>query len=194
MPLLIDPQCPQCLSTLSLRPLWRHGLIGSHGKIVLAGRVGVVCPNCGVKLEVRQTRINLVILPFAAAAVAGQFFLFYWVQREHLEPNLGFPAAFAWIGFLYWMLWHNAPRLAQLRTLENGDDVWFPLEWMKADEARYAADLNEMPSIEELQDDSKHEWTCPRCRERGPGSFEICWNCGSSKAAGAASNNRWRGP
>ena len=38
------------------------------------------------------------------------------------------------------------------------------------------------------------DWICPRCHERNPVSFEICWKCELSKPGAAASNNRWSGP
>jgi hypothetical protein len=38
------------------------------------------------------------------------------------------------------------------------------------------------------------DWICPRCHERNPRNFAICWKCEHSRPDSAASNNRWRGP
>jgi hypothetical protein len=37
------------------------------------------------------------------------------------------------------------------------------------------------------------DWICPRCHERNPVSFEICWKCEHSGSGGATSNNAWSG-
>jgi hypothetical protein len=66
----------------------------------------------------------------------------------------------------------HAPQLATLRLLGDSDEVRFPLEWLKADEAEYAAHVEERPNLEEFQDHSKPEWTCARCHERVPSNFK----------------------
>jgi hypothetical protein len=48
--------------------------------------------------------------------------------------------------------------------------------------------LNDPPNAAET------DWVCPRCHERNPVNFEVCWKCTHSKPDGAASNNRRRGP
>jgi hypothetical protein len=54
------------------------------------------------------------------------------------------------------------------------------------------------PSLAELKKEefkdppnsAETDWICPRCHERNPVTFELCWKCKHSRLGGATSNNR----
>jgi hypothetical protein len=177
MPLLSEPQCPNCLSTLSLRPLWT---VTPNLDIPLRGRVGIVCPTCGANLEVRQTLIYLGIVPFLAAIFGGIILISLLLQHQG-QANLGvqYAAALVWFAITYWLFRYYAPRLARLRVAPDDHELRFPLELAKMDAAQYSEYLQEIDNAQGgLYDDgSKREWTCPHCREKVPGNFEVCWKC-----------------
>jgi len=37
--------------------------------------------------------------------------------------------------------------------------------------------------LQQVIDASGDDWFCPKCGERNPASFQICWNCGAARPA-----------
>jgi len=197
MPILDEPQCPQCSSTLPLRLLWRVAPTGRDG-LVLTGKVGIVCPRCGAKLRILQTRIRIWILA-VYAVFGGCIYYIGWMTREAhliLDENVLFVGALAGVGVAQFLLWRYTPQLAQLRLLGNDERVQFPLARTQAEEANaVSGEFEDTGDGEESPEDSKPEWTCPHCREENPASFEICWNCEEARPGlSAASNQRLERP
>jgi len=169
MPLLEEPHCPQCLSTLPLSPLWRTAQKDRSG--LLRGQVGIVCPRCGAKLRIIQTRANLAGWVGVGAFLGGAYYVESLMQQVRLEPaqkaTLVFVVAVVLVAQLMPRL--LGPHLAQLRLTGSGEDVTFPLE-----------------------EDSTDGWVCSGCRERNPANFPTCWNC--ERPRPAASNQRLERP
>jgi hypothetical protein len=79
---------------------------------------------------------------------------------------------------------HKCPKCSSL----YGDDV----KICRTCGAILEAVLEESPQVNDLsphEDDKAHEatptdepsWTCLQCSQSVPGSFEVCWNCGTSQ-------------
>jgi hypothetical protein len=133
MPLLSEPQCPQCLSTLSLRQLWRVAPTGRSG-LLLVGKVGVVCPHCGAKLRVLQGGIGVVLVAAYALFVIGVLVIRWLTHEGGVKTNqyalVGGLAVC--IGGAQILLSRWAPHLANLRSIEDGEEAAYPLELTKA--------------------------------------------------------------
>lgn len=133
MPLFSESRCPRCDSGLPLRVLWEFSRSSSYGLItkagLLRGRIGVVCPNCGAKLRVVQTRIRLFVSLLWVAAVGGAWCIGEWIRHAHVILNqtsgiLGFFVLFS-VGFLVQQ--YCIPRLAQVRLAAADEQLGFPL-------------------------------------------------------------------
>jgi hypothetical protein len=141
--LLHYPRCPRCQGELPIVRLYSEGLtwaglvlIGDEsiwGGILTAGNTGIVCPRCGMRLLVLQSRalwggwlllLLGVVFPVALiGTVAGPF---------HVDKNSPWAIAlmlvavalgYFWISFLC----RYAQRFVQLRPLESGEHAAFPL-------------------------------------------------------------------
>ena len=133
MPLLHDARCPQCDSGLPLKVLWefsrssQYDLVTKSG--VLRGRIGIVCPGCGVKLGVVQTRIRVFVLLLWVVAFGGAWFVGEWMRHSRVVLNqvsqvLGFVA---FVSTLFVLQKYCIPHLAQVRLAGAGEQLGFPL-------------------------------------------------------------------
>jgi hypothetical protein len=176
MPLLDEPHCPQCLSTLPLSPLWRAAPKDRWG--LLRGNVGILCPHCGARLRVIQTRANLAGWVAVAVFFGGVYYVESLLSQSqlHLTEKVALVCVLGAVCVVQLIPRLFGPQLAQLRLTSSDEMVTFPLEDAKANE------------------DPAAGWVCAGCHERNPANFEICWNCERPRVAPAASNNRWRGP
>ena len=76
MPLLRETRCPNCDGGLPLKVLWEfsrsslYDLVNKSG--TLKGRIGIVCPNCGVSSDFPSGKIrdDMHIIHFTYAAAA----------------------------------------------------------------------------------------------------------------------------
>ena len=135
MPLLSEPHCPQCLSTLSLSPLWRAFPKGRRGYF-WPGKVGIVCPHCGAKLRVITTRIDIASWVALCAFFGAFYYAVSLMDQPHLEPSqkaalvcvLGFAGLAQLVPYLF------GPNLARLRPVDADETVKFPLEEAKAED------------------------------------------------------------
>jgi hypothetical protein len=128
MPLTSDPQCPRCLQSVALQPLWRTAPTGKWG-LVLNGTFGITCPHCGAKLRVLQTPMRLVITAIFASIIGASLYF------ENTVRGVGTPSdrknvvvgVFALLVILMPTLRYLAPKLAELRLLQDNEIVQFPL-------------------------------------------------------------------
>jgi len=184
MPVPDDPRCPRCQGAVSLRELWKEA--PKVRGVFLEGKVGIVCPSCGVKLRVLQYRVVLATLGlfaiFAAiCAVFGDF-----ERAHHIKPAEGVQILFivSLVGGMFFLQWRYAYRFAAIRSLRDGEKASFPLSVSEVetpnliDEAhldmgllsRVAAELHISPG-------NARPWICLKCKEENPGEFDSCWNC-----------------
>src|ERR1700679_3684938 len=99
MLLIHDSRCPQCGSGLPLKVLWEFSRTSTYGLVtgsgVLRGKIGIVCPNCGAKLSVVQTRIRRFVFLLWVAVIGGAWAVGEWMRQAHVvlnQPSL-------WLGF-----------------------------------------------------------------------------------------------
>jgi hypothetical protein len=133
MPLLHDSRCPQCDSGLPLKVLWEFSRSSAYDLVtksgVLRGRIGIVCPNCGVKLRVVQTRIRVLLFLLWAVAFGGAWFVGEWMRHAHVVLNqmpqvLGLVV----LGTAIFLLQkYCIPHLAQVRLAGADEQLGFPL-------------------------------------------------------------------
>ena len=143
MSLLDYPRCPQCQGELPIGRLYSEGrtwhgivLIGDGsiwGGILTAGNTGIVCPTCGMRLLVLQSRAVwggwfLLIL----GAVVPAALIAYLAGPLHIDENSPWTIALLLVAATlvsFWMSFLNrcAQRFVQLRPLESGEHAAFPL-------------------------------------------------------------------
>ena len=179
MSLLNSPRCPNCNSEINLKELWRFAPKSGRGS-GLAGKVGVVCPVCGIKLRVldghmRLLSVGLFALMVCGAAIVGLTSRSFGNDRPIL---VGFVALYA-VGFIVFQ--KSIPRLLRLRVFEEGEKASFPLVSLAEDLAAQRESIAEDPAIES-ETESAPAWNCPKCHAENPGNFDECWKCQTWRA------------
>src|SRR5277367_4867801 len=58
MPLINEPRCPRCASTVPMKALWQ--IVGTNRLGLLKEHCVIVCPHCGIRLRVLQARVILI--------------------------------------------------------------------------------------------------------------------------------------
>src|SRR5579859_5171906 len=133
MPFLHQSRCPKCDSGLPLKVLWEfsrtslYGLVNRSG--TLKGKIGIVCPNCGVKLRVVQTRIRVFLVLTWLVAYGVAWSVGEWMRHDHvvLSRIYGIPGVLVFF-FAVWLLQkYLIPHLAQVRLAGADEQLGFPL-------------------------------------------------------------------
>jgi hypothetical protein len=141
--LLDYPRCPRCQGELAIERLYSQGrtwrgvvLIGDGsewGGVLTAGNTGIVCPTCGMRLLVLQSRAvwgGLFLL--LAGAFVPTVLVGYLARPVHIDLKSPWTIALVvvvvalgsfWISFLN----RFAQRFVQVRPLESGEHAAFPL-------------------------------------------------------------------
>jgi DNA-directed RNA polymerase subunit RPC12/RpoP len=133
MPLLRDTRCPQCDSGLPLKVLWEFSRSSSYDLVrksgVLRGRIGIVCPNCGAKLRIVQTRIRVFLFLLWAIAFGGAWFVGEWMRHAHVVLNrMSQVLGLVVLGTAIVLLQkYCIPHLAQVRLAGADEQLGFPL-------------------------------------------------------------------
>jgi DNA-directed RNA polymerase subunit RPC12/RpoP len=175
MSILDVPRCPNCNSEIALKELWKAAPKSGRGS-GLAGKIGIVCPVCGIKLRVLDHRVRiasvgLFILMICSAAAVGN------LTRSYGQERAIFIAFWA-VCFLGGIVFvKSIPRLLQLRLFEQGEEAGFPLVTLAEDLVAQREAAVENPSNAEPADYSGAAWTCSKCGEENPGNFNECWKC-----------------
>ncbi len=141
---------------------------------------------CGVKLRVLQGRVQVSLL-LAFLLLIGLGFLiaqFSPVDRDSVGGKLRlFGLIAVYLGAVV-VQWRWRPRLLQLRFVNDGETVEYPLvilaRELAEERARDAKLLEEQLELES-PDVGKPAWTCGKCREENPGNFEFCWKCQAAR-------------
>ncbi len=142
MSLLHYPRCPRCQSELPIARLYSEGrtyrgiLIGDGtdwGGLLTAGNTGIVCPSCGMRLLVLQSRavwggyLLLLLGVIAAAFLIGDLARPFLIGKDYrwvvAVALIIVALVFFWQSFAY----RYAQRFVQLRPLERGEQAAFPL-------------------------------------------------------------------
>ena len=180
MPLLSEPRCPQCGFPLPTRQLWR--VAGTNKLNLLTKKCGIVCPQCQVRLQVRQTYVlifNLAIPVVAAVVALFCIRLFPKLDKDGqtivllamLTPVVIFQARFA-------------PCFAQVALVSSDMALDYPLapRPVKPESDEEQAQREIVEAIAEAQNSEAtrplvESWICVSCGEENPGEFDICWKC-----------------
>ena len=133
MPPFHDSRCPQCDSSLPLKVLWEfsrsspYGLVARSG--VLRGRIGIVCPSCGAKLRVVQTRIRVFLFLIWVVAFGGTWFVGEWMRHAHvgLNQKFGVLGIVVLMSTIFLVQKYCIPHLAQVRLADPREQLGFPL-------------------------------------------------------------------
>jgi hypothetical protein len=175
MPLFNPPRCPNCNSEIDLKELWRAAPKAGRGS-GLSGKVGILCPVCGIKLRVLDGRMRIAFvvglaLMLGIPAAVGQLTRVYGDKNGRV---IGLMLIFL-AGFILFQ--RSIPRLLRLRVLGEGETAGFPLATLAKDlaAAREEAD-REVKDLEAVEDTGL-AWKCPKCGEESPGNFNECWKC-----------------
>jgi hypothetical protein len=182
MSMLDDPRCPRCQGAVPLRELWKEA--PKVKGLFLQGKVGIVCPSCGGKLRVLESRVvflthGLFAIVCVASALLGDF------ERAHeIKPSEGlqFLTLAPLVAGMFFLQWRYAYRFASVRNLKDGELVSFPLSVSESldllDEKNIDMALLSRVAAELKKDTAEaRTWTCPKCKEQNPGEFDSCWKC-----------------
>ena len=133
MPNLPYVCCPQCSGALPIKVLWefsrhsRFDLVGRYG--TLTGRIGVGCPNCGIRLRIVQTRIRIFLVTSSAVFLAAVAYLLRAMQAHHSFLN-EWPQfiGIALVSYVLVLLQGALiPHLTQVRPARPDERLGFPL-------------------------------------------------------------------
>jgi hypothetical protein len=140
MPLIHEPQCPICGSTLPLRALWQFARLEDSRVLpglsflnrrsgLLTGKIGIACPNCRAKYRVVQTRIRIVRLSSWGLFLAGAGVFGAWNRHAHLvtDQRLLYGVFFVVVCAFMWSLSILSPYLAEVRPPRDDEHLSYPL-------------------------------------------------------------------
>jgi hypothetical protein len=176
--LLDPPHCPNCGSTIDLIELYR---VAPKAGDTMIGRIGIVCPICGMNLRVLQARAFFIgLLTFFLPLV---FLVIAYIAAPVARGSRDYGIRMAVFCVVIWgaIVLHrrSIPRLLTVRLLENSEVVRFPLaKTPAADENAEPSSALELTPVEE----NRSVWTCANCGEENPGNFEECWKCQTWRA------------
>jgi hypothetical protein len=140
-----------------------------------AGKIGVVCPTCGIKLRVLDDRLLLYYLAQLVVFACAAATLRALGPTLNKDVSVVILLAFVMTGFV---LFQKAiPRLLRLRPLEEGEKPGFPLETLKEDLAALREQREDNALDLEPVSDTGPSWICPKCQAENPGNFDECWKC-----------------
>ena len=158
-----SPMCPVCGEHAGFSRLW--GLERSQG---------VECRKCGKLLKLtragRAVAYGVAVMGVVAVVV---LYLDYILQITSFGWLVLVPVLILAVEFL-------GIRLSRLITAEHGDgtrpDYGAQLDRLQAEAEVLAEQAADNPR--------EQEWSCSRCGERNPESFDTCWSCSSARNAG----------
>jgi hypothetical protein len=128
-----DSRCPQCDSGLPLKVLWEFSRSSSYGLVTrsgtLRGRIGIVCPNCGAKLRVVQTRVRVFLFLIWVVAFGGAWSAGEWMRHAQIVLNQKFEVLglVAFMSAIFILQKYCIPHLAQVRLAGPSEQLGFPL-------------------------------------------------------------------
>jgi hypothetical protein len=131
--------------------------------------LGLECQHCGAKLRIVRTRLYIVQSILLALSFFGLRGLASLKSKGHLDAIEQLELlclAIALVGGF--VLLPLTPSLLRLRLVGPGEAVTFAAGTPKAD------------------DDAAPGWICPKCHEKNPENFEICWKCEHARRKAAA--------
>jgi hypothetical protein len=157
---------------MDLRELWRIAPKTNRGSM-MAGYVAVRCPVCGAKLRVLQSRAQLSgLLGFGILIVLVMIASHFRTANDSHWRTALIVAPFLIIAVVGYLIQQRSiPRLLQVRPLEAGEKVVYPLlppaeEWETEDALGSGSDRDP-----KSQEENKPAWTCGKCGEKNPGNF-----------------------
>ena len=185
MSLFDPPRCPNCSSVIDLKELWRAAPKTSRGSR-LEGKIGVVCPMCGIKLRVLDNRIGIISVALFILMVVGMASLLQLSKSRTDDGPILFVLGILCIpGFIYFQ--KSIPKLLRLRLLEEGEKASFPLlmlvEELAAERKAFEEEEEQNP---EPTEDAGPAWKSKSCGEENPGNFDECWKCQTWRVAEAS--------
>jgi hypothetical protein len=172
MQLIPFPVCPECGRSIPTDELWRAGNTNRLG--LLIGRIGVVCPHCGVALRVLQHYVLLSSLAGILAPAIALGLILKPTSQDDARLLFVIPAV---VIALTWNLRYGHRFAVLKRSQDEGLD--YPLTRETQARDVYVAQMEEDERIGQLAatDPSGPPWKCAQCGEENPGEFDICWKC-----------------
>ena len=118
---------------MPIKVLWefsrhsRFDLVGRYG--TLTGRIGIACPNCGIKLRIVQTRIRIFLFISSVAFFAAVAYSLKVMQPHHaLVTEWPLFIVIALVSFTLLLLQRALiPHLTQVRPALPDEHLGFPL-------------------------------------------------------------------
>jgi hypothetical protein len=136
-----------------------------------------MCPTCGMKLRVLQSRLlwALAVAYIVPIAMIIPLFGHMPALLTYEARRLVLSAVVVVVTFgAFKLLKHLIPRLLKVRLLKPEEKVVFPLAKSAAPpEETQAIDASDLVAT----DDDRAEWRCKSCGEENPGNFDECWKC-----------------
>ena len=165
MDLSRSPRCPVCKVEVSIRLAWDMSPKSRTG--FLEEATGVVCPQCGTKLRIAQTRAALVLVAAVAAGLALAYGVGWLIAMDEARAVLSLPAVA--------LLFFPGPipkRFATLRVSDGVSTVDFPVERLKRQ--------LHAPSSEPVMDAEvfRSLRVCTACGQETPATVQVCLYCG----------------
>jgi hypothetical protein len=132
-------RCLQCGSALPLRVLWNFARVSDSHALpgynlltrsgLLRGNIGIVCPSCGAKFRIVQTRIQIVRLIIWGLILGAAWYVGEWSRRVHLplDQKLAIPVLLVGVIGVWFFERTCIPRLAQVRPASDAEELSFPL-------------------------------------------------------------------
>jgi hypothetical protein len=187
MPLLDIPRCPQCKSEVDLKALWLAAPKTGRGTR-MAGHIGIICPVCGIKLRVLQSRVQITSIALFVLLLSTAFGLgrLLHARGDDIPMLIGLGTVYL-AGYLLFQ--KSIPRLLQLRFFEEGEQAGFPLVTLAEDLAEERKAIEEDDLNQEPPADDGPAWTCESCGAENPGNFNECWKCMKLRPEAGASNS-----
>ena len=173
---LDPPCCPNCRSLIDLTELWQAA--PKSGNTII-DRVAIVCPVCGVKLRVLQSRASVTrFLAFMIPSALMVISVFVVpVTRVSIDYKIRMGIFVVVLFGAVFLQGRNTPRQLTVRLLQDNENVRYPLArppiLNPEDET---APKSSALQLEPTKDD-RPSWVCAKCGEENPGNFDECWKC-----------------
>ena len=162
MPASGQLRCPQCQSSLSSLHLGSPFRWPQSGLTRNFSTFGIECPSCGAKLRITQGRLAVAWGILVVAFFFGVRSLASIGRLAHLDTADRLQllwAVGAFIGILLLPLFAQNLWQVHVMSADEAATISFPLGTPKAEE------------------DAEPGWVCPKCHEKNPENFELCWKC-----------------
>lgn len=134
--LVSAPMCTRCGSPLPMRALWAFARASDRSALfqwlgrsgLFQTKVGVVCPKCGARFRVVQTRTRIFRVICWGALFGTLWLLGGWLRSRHFTFGLEVAALLLVVVVAFQLAVERfTPHFAQVRPVGDEEIVGFPL-------------------------------------------------------------------